>query len=377
MFTYAKHSIAPERVIRGEHAWEESLLFIPKICRSPLLIGRSQRTKQIRSKLFKDLQSLELNSASVEIKNDCCEEDLQQLEIIAREAGCDGVIAAGGGKVLDSGKLLANRLKIPCITVPLSAATCAGWTALSNIYSSKGKFQRDELLDRCPELMIFDHSFVRTAPVRTLASGIADALAKWYESSVSSRESTDGLVQQAVQLARVLRDQLLIDSIEALQDSTSDAWIRVAEGCAITAGLIGGIGGAQCRTVAAHAIHNGLTQLEACHGSLHGEKVGYGILVQLRLEEIVGQDQLSGQARRQLISFLNELGLPTTLNDLGLSQATLKEIQQVCEYACLRTSDIKRLPFVVNPCTMLEAFFSANEDCKRIEYKATNKLKST
>jgi len=32
----------------------------------------------------------------------------------------------GGGKVLDSGKYIAECLNIPCITVPLSASTCAG-----------------------------------------------------------------------------------------------------------------------------------------------------------------------------------------------------------------------------------------------------------
>ena len=39
------------------------------------------------------------------------------------------------------------------------------------------------------------------------------------------------------------------------------------------AGVIGGMGGAQCRTVAAHAVHNGLTHV-AAHGTLHGEKSG-------------------------------------------------------------------------------------------------------
>ena len=53
------------------------------------------------------------------------------------------------------------------------------------------------------------------------------------------------------------------------------------------AGVIGGIGGANCRTVAAHAVHNGLTHLTEAHDILHGEKVAYGILVQLRLEEMI------------------------------------------------------------------------------------------
>ncbi|HJL68912.1 MAG TPA: iron-containing alcohol dehydrogenase, partial [Prochlorococcaceae cyanobacterium Gl_MAG_24] len=53
--------------------------------------------------------------------------DLNRINSLALYNSCDGVVAAGGGKVLDAGKLLAHRLGIPCITVPLSAATCAGW----------------------------------------------------------------------------------------------------------------------------------------------------------------------------------------------------------------------------------------------------------
>jgi glycerol dehydrogenase len=183
------------------------------------------------------------------LEHDCCEHDLTRLAVEA--AGCDGVIAVGGGKVLDAGKLLAHRLGLACITVPTSAATCAGWTALANLYSPEGAFEADVALERCPELLVFDHDLVRQAPARTLASGVADAMAKWYEASVSSGASDDGLVQQAVQMARVLRDQLLLEAREAFADPHGPAWVRVAEGCALTAGVIGGIGGARCRTVAA------------------------------------------------------------------------------------------------------------------------------
>ena len=108
--------------------------------------------------------------------------------------------------------------------MPTSAATCAGWTALANVYSPEGAFLSDVALARCPDLLIFDHDLVRQAPVRTLASGIADAMAKWYEAAVSSGASSDGLVQQAVQMARVLRDQLMLDAVSALQDPHSAAW---------------------------------------------------------------------------------------------------------------------------------------------------------
>ncbi len=355
----ASHAIAPATVLRGPGAWSDALPRIQALSQRPVLLGRSGATAAIRQRLGSDLTATGLQVTQETLEHDCCDPDLERLEARLRAEAVDGLIAAGGGKVLDAGKWLADRLQLPCITVPLSAATCAGWTALANIYSPEGAFLRDQALARCPDLLVFDHHLVRQAPARTLASGVADALAKWYEASVSSGSSQDGLIQQAVQMARVLRDQLLIDASEACRDPQSDAWIRVAEASALTAGVIGGLGGAQCRTVAAHAVHNGLTQLQACHNSLHGEKVGFGILVQLRLEEKLGGNRLAHQARRQLLPLLRDLGLPVSLADLGLGQVGLHELRQVCRFACRPDSDLHHLPFPVRDTDLLEALISA------------------
>lgn len=355
----ASHAIAPATVLRGPGAWSDALPRIQALSQRPVLLGRSGATAAIRQRLGSDLMAAGLQVTQETLEHDCCDPDLERLEARLGAEAVDGLIAAGGGKVLDAGKWLADRLQLPCITVPLSAATCAGWTALANIYSPEGAFLRDQALARCPDLLVFDHHWVRQAPARTLASGVADALAKWYEASVSSGSSQDGLIQQAVQMARVLRDQLLIDAREACRDPQSDAWIRVAEASALTAGVIGGLGGAQCRTVAAHAVHNGLTQLQACHNSLHGEKVGFGILVQLRLEEKLGGNRLAHQARRQLLPLLRDLGLPVSLADLGLGQVGLHELRQACRFACRPDSDLHHLPFPVRDTDLLEALISA------------------
>jgi hypothetical protein len=213
----------------------------------------------------------------------------------------------------------------------------------------------------------FDVWLVAPATANTiakLASGIADAMAKWYEASVSSGTSGDGLVQQAVQMARVLRDQLLLEGEAALAEPGGEAWVRVAEACGLTAGLIGGLGGARCRTVAAHAVHNGLTQLAASHGRLHGEKVGFGILVQLRLEEQVGGNRLASQARRQLISLFRRLALPITLADLGLGDASLAELERACHFACRDDSDLHQLPFRVDATDLLTALVSTTAELR-------------
>ncbi|MEB3256586.1 MAG: iron-containing alcohol dehydrogenase [Synechococcaceae cyanobacterium] len=362
--TLQQHAISPATVLRGEGAWQQALSAIPLLCRRPLLLGRSESTAALRTRLAEDLQAAGPEPQSANLRHDCCEEDLQALAAQLPELRADAVLAVGGGKVLDAGKLLAHRHGLPCITVPTSAATCAGWTALANLYSPSGAFRGDVALERCPELLVFDHGLVRQAPRRTLASGIADAMAKWYEASVSSASSGDALVQQAVQMARVLRDQLLLEAEAALAEPGGEAWGRVVDACGLTAGLIGGLGGARCRTVAAHAVHNGLTQLEASHGRLHGEKVGFGILVQLRLEEQLGGNRLAEQARRQLLPLFEQLGVPVSLSQLGLGSASLAELEQVCRFACREGSDLHHLPFRVDPTDLLAALVSTTAELR-------------
>jgi glycerol dehydrogenase len=110
--------------------------------------------------------------------------------------------------------------------------------------------------------------------------------------------------------------------------------------------------------VAAHAVHNGLTHLAECHHILHGEKVAYGILVQLRLEEMTQGNQLALTARLQLLKFYGQIGLPTKLEDLGLQGITLAQLRQVAEVTCRPDSDIHRLPFSVSPEILMAAMVS-------------------
>jgi glycerol dehydrogenase len=281
-----------------------------------------------------------------------------RLKETVKQHQADVIIGVGGGKALDLAKLVAYQSSLPIVTIPTSGATCAAWTALSNVYSEAGAFQYDVSLNRCPDLLILDYKLVASAPQRTLVAGIGDAIAKWYEASVSSGDSTATLLISAVQQARILRDILFQKSAIALKNVESDAWREVVDATVLLAGVIGGIGGADCRTVAAHAVHNGLTHLLEAHDILHGEKVAYGILVQLRLEEMVQGNQLAASARQQLLKFYSEIGLPKSLEDLGLSQITLAQLRQVTAIATQPQSDIHRLPFTVSDQQLAAAMVS-------------------
>jgi len=351
-------TVAPAQVLRGFQALELSKEAIARLGQRPLVVGGERTLATQASQLQPVLEQQQLSYSLASYSPDCSEASLASLRQSAASHQADVIIGIGGGKALDTAKLLAHQCKLPIVTIPTSAATCAAWTGLSNIYSDQGAFLYDVSLDRCPDLLVLDYSLIQTAPQRTLVAGIGDALAKWYEASVSSGSSPFTLIIAAVQQARILRDILFQKSADALKEPGSEAWREVVDATVLLAGVIGGLGGAQCRTVAAHAVHNGLTHVAAAHDALHGEKVAYGILVQLRLEEMLQGNQLAASARQQLLKFYTEIGLPKTLDDLNLGNITLAELRQAAEIACNPNSDIHRLPFKVVPEQLMAAMVS-------------------
>ena len=108
---------------------ERSFTYIVSLTKSPLILGKSIYTNDLRNKVFKDLKDQGANVGITNLQFDCCYEDISRVKNFISKNNHDSIIAVGGGKVLDSGKYIAECLNIPCITVPLSASTCAGWTA--------------------------------------------------------------------------------------------------------------------------------------------------------------------------------------------------------------------------------------------------------
>lgn len=349
-------SVAPAQVIRGSQILAPAVDAIARLGGRGLLIGGQHTLVNLADCLVPIFSSEKLQVHQAFYSPDCSEASLKDLRKQAKEHKTDVIIGVGGGKALDTAKLIAHQLHLPVVTIPTSAATCAAWTALSNVYSNDGAFLYDVALAKCPDLLILDYELVKTAPLYTLVAGIGDAIAKWYEASVSSGTSEQTMIIAAVQQARVLRDILFQKSAQAIAEPGGDTWREVVDATVLLAGVIGGIGGAQCRTVAAHAVHNGLTHVgknlgknpdKSDRNPIHGEKVAFGILVQLRLEEMIQNNQLAATARQQLLKFYTEIGLPRTLEDLGLGEISLKALQKAAQIALEPKSDIHHLPFKV------------------------------
>jgi glycerol dehydrogenase-like iron-containing ADH family enzyme len=352
-------AIAPAQVLRDIQLLEQVGPLLSTYGQRPFLVGGTHSLAKIRDRFQPVLEAQSLIWTEGSYSKDCSDESLKQLRKAIAEHQADFIIGVGGGKALDAAKLLAYQNQLPIVTIPTSAATCAAWTALSNVYTSAGAFKYDVPLPTCPNLLLLDYELIATAPQRTLIAGIGDALAKWYEASVSSGHSQQTLIIGAVQQARILRDILLQKSADAIAHPGSPVWREVVDATVLMAGLIGGLGGAQCRTVAAHAVHNGLTHLaQHTRRSIHGEKVAFGILVQLRLEEMIQGNQLAASARQQLLGFYQQIGLPMTLKDLDMGQITMEDLERAAQVACAPKSDLHHLPFIVTPTQLMAAMVS-------------------
>ncbi len=177
----------------------------------------------------------------------------------------------------------------------------------------------------------------------------------------------DGLVQQAIQISRVLRDQLLIDGEKAFKgEFENNSWRNTIEACGLTAGLIGGIGGEKCRTAAAHAIHNAITQIITPNKFFHGEIVGVGLLLQLRLEEMKNNNKLADQSIKQLLGLMRELNLPITISDLGINVFENHNLDKIADFACRDKSEIHFLPFEVSKKDLVEVITNFEQQIIKI-----------
>ena len=262
----------------------------------------------------------------------------------------DVIIGIGGGKTLDVAKAVASSLAKPVIIVPTSASSDAPCSQLAVIYTEQGTLERYLHLPHNPDWVIVDSTIIAKAPVRLLVAGIGDALSTYYE-ACACQASHLHQVQGArivYQMAKQCLETLLSQGIKAIE-AVKDGICNDALEDVIEANIyLSGIGFESGGLAAAHAIHNGLTLLEETSVYLHGEKVAFGTLVQLALEQRSDEDILT------LMTFCHQIGLPISLADIGLTEASDEHLLRAAKASC-QDEAMGHMPFAVRPEDVLSA----------------------
>ena len=273
--------------------------------------------------------------------------------------GIEIVIAAGGGKTIDTGKAVAHRLGARIVTVPTVASNDSPTSHIGVIYDAAHKLIGVEKFAGNPELVLVDTAIIARAPSILFSAGIGDALVKKFEvgqcvaaGGVNVFGGTSPLT--ALALANACYDILRADAVAALaavgRGMADPALERVVEATVLMSGLAFESGGLSI----AHAMTRGLSAVHGPAQALHGLQVAYGLLVQLQLE---------GRSRdfmADMRGFHRQTRLPVSLRDIGFDggDAGIRTIAELTNAA----PHVKHFARALSPDDIVSAIRAVEED---------------
>ena len=346
---------APGKYIQGRGAAGKLDEVLEQLGSEKPLILADPIVEEVMGAALEGLQGV----TRVEFGGECSPEEIDRVAEAASDGGADAVVGIGGGKTMDTAKSVAHPAGLPLVIVPTIASTDAPTSAVAVVYTDDGEFLEYRFFVRNPDAVIVDTAVVAKAPVRFLVAGIGDGLSTYFEADASSRTRKETMAggaptQAAIAIARLCYDTLLEHGLAARlaveQGAVTPAVEKVIEANTLLSGLgfeSGGLG-------AAHSVHNGLTALEGTHDYWHGEKVAFGVITMLMLEE------RPSEVVEEVVDFCLKVGLPVALEDIGLEGVGREELESVAEAACVEGETIHNMPFEIHPGMLVDAMLAAD-----------------
>ena len=114
----------------------------------------------------------------------------EQISQQIKEHQIDFLLGVGGGKLADLVGYSAHLNNLNFGLVPTLASNCAPWTPLAVMYQENGAAEgKTEHFFRQAAFLITDPKLLLDAPRDYFVAGLADTLAKWYESETILRQA--------------------------------------------------------------------------------------------------------------------------------------------------------------------------------------------
>jgi glycerol dehydrogenase len=364
-----KAFICPSKYVQGEDELLNLGYFIKEFGKSALLIAHPDDVARVKSKLDATAEKFQITFVESGFCGECSRREVERLQKLANVKGCACTIGLGGGKAIDTAKCVAMGNNL--IICPTIAATDAPTSHSAVLYTPEGAFDDYAYFRQSPNVILIDTTVISKAPTRFLVSGMGDALSTYFEARATSNSYSNvnaGLpcgcregycdeakgTNAALALATLCYQTLIKDGVKAKISSDCNMVTTALENIIETNILLSGLGFESGGLSAAHAIHNGLTMLEGTHRYFHGEKVAFGTIAQLILEN-APKEELN-----EVIDFCLQLGLPVCLSDIGVETITEEEILQVAKKACIPEESIHSMPFPITAEAVAAAIITAD-----------------
>ena len=264
-------------------------------------------------------------------------EHIDELNSHQEVIDADMIFACGGGKAIDTCKVLSQESNRPFFTFPTIASTCASCTSLGIIYHPDGSLREYSFQEKPSEWIFINTQVIANAPEKYLWAGIGDTMAKFYECTTSARgdNDLDHSTSMGVQISNLCARPLVKYGVEALEEcrnhTPGKALEEVILGIIVSTGFVSNLVGIDLNTGLAHACYN-------------GEIVAYCILILLKVDH-------QEEEFKKIYEFSKNMGFPVKLADI---HATIDDMDAVITKA-LSGIDVRVWPYEVTPDMILDA----------------------
>lgn len=365
-----KAFICPSKYVQGPDEILNLGYFVSTYGKKALLIAHKDDVARVKEKLDKTAKEYGVEFVAANFGGEASREEVARLQEVAKKNKCDCIVGLGGGKAIDTAKCVAEGHNL--IIVPTIAATDAPTSHSAVLYHPDGSFDDYAYFIQNPSVVLIDTTVIANAPTRFLVSGMGDALSTYFEARANvqsfgnvnaglpcgaNREKGTLLARgtkTAFALAELCYETLLEEGYKAMLSCEAKVVTPALENIVEANILLSGLGFESGGLAAAHAIHDGLTVLEEAHHFFHGEKVAFGTLCQLVLENAPEEEIF------EVIDFCLNVGLPVCLEDLGVKDIG-DRIYEVAQKACIPEESIHFMPFPVTEDDVVAAILAADK----------------
>lgn len=329
---------------------------VPQVCRKygtkAVIIGGTRALKAAADRIKDAVKGSEIEITGVfEYGGEASRENMDMLNSHPEVREADMIFACGGGKAIDTCKVLAQESSRPFFTFPTIASTCASCTSLGIIYHPDGSLREYSFQEKPAEWIFINTQVIAEAPEKYLWAGIGDTMAKFYECTISARgDVLDHATSMGVQISHLCAEPLVKYGVEALEEcrnnKAGNALREIVLGIIVSTGFVSNLVGIDLNTGLAHACYNGFTVCRSTeeHGHLHGEIVAYCILILLLVDH-------QEKEFERIFEFSRKMGFPTRLSYI---HASLDDMDAVIKKA-LDGIDVRKWPYEVTPDMILNA----------------------
>ena len=354
--------IAPRKYVQGRGVLAELGEYLRPLGKKALVLWDEYVKGIVGETVAASLNAAGIEMVDVLFEGEATGQERGRVGKIARDNGADISVGVGGGKVLDVAKAVAVDAGLKMVTCPTIASNDSPTSAASVWYDENHNFIGFDCWPFNPDLVLVDTQVVAGGPVRAFVAGMGDALSTWIEAEAARKSRANNIAggqptMAAMALARLAFDTLIDHGLDAKRDVELGIVTPAVEKVVEANVLLSGLGFESGGLATAHMIGNLLSNVSECRqaGLMQGEKVGFGIVAQLCLDEDYDVDD-----KYAIFDFQIQLGLPVTFADLNLQGITRDRLMSLGEACAGEGSLCHNHPFKVTADEVRDAMIAAD-----------------